>query len=429
MKCRKHTKYIFLVIAVVAASLFAAAPVLADPDDLVVEFENTPLFSGANFLPGDGIERYVRVTNNTGESKNIAVEAINITDLEDFGDVLHMLIKEDSTTHFDDTLSAFFAAGEISLSEVGSGGSTTQYDFTVTFDGGAGDVHQGKSLGFDILIGFQGESGGGGSSTGGNGGGGGGSGGSALLPGLVIRDEATIETAETAVTITWITSFFATSQVLYAKENEAHALDLSDNAGSPPTYGYAHTTPETDVSPKVTSHSVTITGLEPGTAYFYRAVSRASPPTIGREHTFTTLTLVEQEKKEPEQGAPEEPGAGETGAKPPIPGELGGGAPEGEIEGQGQEQGPTGITREEESPPLDLDKEQLENGELPEELAALLGEEEAQEERFTGSALAAVGGIFKELGRSYFLLALFIIGIAALFVIGSREWRRRKERK
>lgn len=430
MRYRKHTKYIFLVLAVVAASLFTAAPVLADPDDLVVEFENTPLFSGANFLPGDGIERYIRVTNNTGESKSIAVEAINITDLEDFGDVLRMLIKEGSTTHFDDTLSAFFDAGEMSLSEV-EPGDTTQYDFTVTFEEGAGDTYQGKTLGFDILIGFQGESGGGGSNTAGSGGGGGG-GGSPLPQGLVIRDEATIETAETTVTVTWVTSFFSTSRVIYSKESEAHTLDLSDNAGSPPTYGYANTTPEIDVSPRVTSHSVTATGLESGTTYFYRAVSRASPPTIGREHTFTTLTVVGQEEKgeekEPEQGTPGEPGAEDTGAQQPIPGETGEGVPEGEIEDQ--EQGPTtGITGEEGTSPLGGDEEQLENGEPPEELVTLLGEEESQEERFGGLGLAAIGGIFKELGGSYFWIALFIIGIVALFIIGKRRRRRRKEKR
>ena len=431
MKCPKHTKYIFLVLAVVAASLFTVAPVLADLNNLVVEFENTPLFSGANFLPGDGIKRYIRVTNNTEASKSIAVKAINITDLEDFGDVLRMLIKEGSTTHFDDTLSAFFDAGEMSLSEVGSG-NTTQYDFTVTFEEGAGDTYQGKTLGFDILIGFQGESGGGGSNTGGSGGGGGG--GSALLPGLVIRDEATIEATETTVTITWITSFFSTSQVLYAKESEAHTLDLSDNTGSPPTYGYANTTPEIDVSPRVTSHSVTVTGLESGTTYFYRAVSRASPPTIGREHTFITLTVVDQEEKgeekEPEQETPGEPGAEETGARLPIPGETGEGVPEGEIEDQGQEQGPTtGITREEGTSLLGGDEEQLANGEPPEELVTLLEEEESQEERFGELGLAAIGGIFKELGGSYFWITLFIIGIVALFIIGKRRRRKRKEKR
>ena len=276
------------------AMLFVAFPVFAAVDDLIVEFENTPLFDEANFLPGDDITRSVGVTNNTEVAKDIVVEAINTSDPDGLGDVLIIEITEGITILYTDTIAAFFAAGEIALSELAGLGTETEYDFTIGFEDGSENAYQGKSVGFDILIGFLGE------------GGGGGGGGGGLPPGLVIKDESVTVTdiEEFSVTIEWLTSHFSTSQVIYGTAVEDHTLDLSDNIGSPPTYGYAHTTAEFDTSPKVTFHSVSVTGLTPGTTYFFRTVSHASPPTITREYTFATLILGDIENNEAQTSGP-----------------------------------------------------------------------------------------------------------------------------
>jgi len=57
-----------------------------------------------------------------------------------------------------------------------------------------------------------------------------------------------------------------------------------------PKYGYERTTLE--YSTKVFNHSITISGLIPGTVYYYRAVSHGSLA-ISYEHSFTTLTPEE----------------------------------------------------------------------------------------------------------------------------------------
>ncbi len=88
------------------------------------------------------------------------------------------------------------------------------------------------------------------------------------------------------VVIAWETSHPASSQVIYAKEGEEHNFDPNDNQGNPPKYGYAHTTPEYDTNPKVISHSVTLSGLEPGATYYFRCVSRGSF-IVSEEQTFT----------------------------------------------------------------------------------------------------------------------------------------------
>jgi len=281
------TKILFVIFTAIGIlGFFSQAKAVVDP--LVVEFEKTPLFKEANFLPGEGVSRWVKVTNNSGQAQRIATQPLNITDPNHLGSVLNLVIKEDGTTLYNNALSNFLANGEVYLSNLANG-ANTQYDLTVSFYSGTQNTFQGKSLGFDILIGFQGTEGGilpGAGSTSGYGGGGGDGG--WLPPGLTIQNEATATTTETSATFIWTTSYPASSQVVYAEEGENHILDLTDTSGTPPKYGYERTSPEYDISPKVTSHLVTISGLTPGTKYYYRTVSHASLA-IGEEHSFTTL--------------------------------------------------------------------------------------------------------------------------------------------
>jgi hypothetical protein len=243
-------------------------------------------------VPGEGITRWVKVTNNSGNSQRIAIETINENDPDNFGSQLDLVIKEGITTLYSNTLNNFFNAGETYLSDLNNG-TTTQYDFTITFNSASGNPYQGRILGFDLLVGFQGTEGG--LPPASPGGDGGGSSGGGLPPGLSILDESVrvTEIEETSVTIIWTTSYFSTSQVIYGTGTEAHTLDLSDNTGTPPKYGYSHTTPEYNISPKITAHSVTITGLNPATTYYFRAVSHASLA-ISQQFSFTTSEFTEE---------------------------------------------------------------------------------------------------------------------------------------
>lgn len=267
---------------------------MSDDGDLVVEFEKTPLFNEGDSKPGDNTTRWIKVTNNTDETHRIAIEAINQHDPDNFSEKFNLIIKEGVTEIFNGTLKKFFGQGETYLSSLGSG-ATTQYDLTAYFDINAGNEYQEKTLGFDLVVGFQGTDGGLTPQTPGEGTSGGGSGGlgngppGGLPQGLTILDEAVVDTTDVSATISWQTSYHSTSQVIYAFEGENHTLNLNDNAGSPPKYGYERTTPEYDVAAKVLSHSVTIGGLTPGTTYYFRAVSHGSLA-ISTQHSFTTLT-------------------------------------------------------------------------------------------------------------------------------------------
>ncbi len=329
---------LIISIVLIGAGVLSVSSANATIDSLVIEYSSDggsnwlplsgPIFSETNFLPGNNISRLIRITNNSGEVQKIAAETINESDPDNLAPQMNITIKEGATTLYNDTLASLFAAGEKYLSDVAGSGGQTQYDFSVTFNSGAGDPYQGKSLGFDLLVGFQGTEGGGGGG---------------LPPGLMIFNEAEISITTTTVTITWQTNYFSTTQVLYATVAEAHNLDLSDNIGTPPKYGYAHTTPEYDTTPKVASHSITITGLISGTTYYYRCVSHGSFA-LSEERSFTTKGVAGATEGETPSGAgtpsgefpPTSPGGQ---AIPPS------GEGEGLIAGEEAEEGPEGLEK------------------------------------------------------------------------------------
>ncbi|MFA5290690.1 MAG: PKD domain-containing protein [Candidatus Paceibacterota bacterium] len=84
----------------------------------------------------------------------------------------------------------------------------------------------------------------------------------------VITNIATSNITQTGVTITWTTDIPATSRVIY--DTTSHP-DISGQVA--PNFGYAASTQEADLN-KVTSHSVNITGLNPGTKYYLRVLSQ-----------------------------------------------------------------------------------------------------------------------------------------------------------
>jgi len=388
-----------ILIAVFGAGvLFIHSANATQVDELVVEYWSEteskwlpltgPIFSETNFLPGYGVTRLIRVTNNSVETQRIATEAINENDPNHLGSQLNLTIKEGATIIFNNTLAQFFSQGETYLSSLSGGGAATQYDFIIAFNSGSGNDYQGKTLGFDILVGFEGTEGGLPLPPPGGGGGGG------LPPGLTILDESVrvTTTTETSVTIIWTTTYFSTSQVIYGAEGEAHALNLSDNTGTPPKYGYAHTTPEYDTSPKVTGHSVTIYGLNSGTTYYYRAVSHASLA-ISREYSFTTLGIKEEIPFEKEVIPPEEIMPPE---EIPVPEEIVG-------------------------PPEEIEEE------VPEEegiVTVPLGER-VPGEGLASLLLASVGVI----GKTPWMIIVVMFCLMGLVLIGIREWELIKRKK
>ena len=129
---------------------------VAPPPSLVVQFQTMPLFQEVNFAPGNSVARWVKVTNNTNQSKQVQAKATNIIDNNALSAQINLLIKTGVTTIYTGTLKGFFDAGEMPLTSIGAN-TTLQYDFMATFNTAAGNAYQGKTVGFDLIVGFKGQ--------------------------------------------------------------------------------------------------------------------------------------------------------------------------------------------------------------------------------------------------------------------------------
>lgn len=281
-----NTKFFQTVLlsAFLSAPSFVFAVV---PSRLEVQFESTPLFENTNFIPYDEVSRFAKVTNHTETAQEVIAEAINYSSCPLFSfntclaKKLHLKITSGEEMYFDDTLSHFYDMRGVSLGNLDAG-AIKQYDFRIVFDGGLDDNDfQNSTTNFDLLVGFAGEGGGGVSTE---------SGGGAVLTGLQINNEAAVSVSESTAGISWNTNYNAWGHVIYGIDTGTpYVLDLSL-----PNFGYPSSAPSdpallghAELLPKTTNHIVNLSGLTPGTTYRYRAVSHASPPTVGYEHTFT----------------------------------------------------------------------------------------------------------------------------------------------
>ena len=217
---------------------------------------------------------------------------------------------------------------------------------------------------------------------------GGSSGGAAI--GLHIFNEENEDVLSDQATVSWFTSTPATSRVIY---------DIVPHAGlsSPPNYGYAYSTAED--SDRVTFRTVTITGLTPGTTYYWRALSHGSPEVWGKELVFTVLEEVLGEETETEE---EE-----------IIVDMG------EEEEGGEVTGEESVFEEEVAGEESIIEEEEEPAEEEEPIVA------AEEKEF--NLLAAIGDIFNSgnLCWLFFLLVLILLVLAFLSLLS----KKRKERK
>jgi hypothetical protein len=283
---KMFNKKLIFILPIIIVMAFCSLPnfVHAATGDTEVVFGNEPLFSEINFVPGQAVSRWVKFKNNTGNILTAATKAIQVSNPDGFGDWFDILIEEGSTERYSGTLTEYFNANEIMLSNVAGEGTQVQYDFTITMKTGAGNDTQGKTLSFDIQVGV------GSKETIGDEPGGGGGGGSVYNGLLISEEKGIIVEGINNITISWLTNHSATSRVVF--DNISHAtLDL------PPNYGYQWSTPETDNSPMVTGHSVLVdlNSLSAGT-YYFRPISHGSPEVIGKEVVFIVNSVGEVEK-------------------------------------------------------------------------------------------------------------------------------------
>ena len=106
----------------------------------------------------------------------------------------------------------------------------------------------------------------------------------------IISGEFFNRTGDTSLTVNWTTNFPSTSRVVYGTSPVSDTTVATYPEGS--NYGYQFSTSEQDQNPnEVTSHSVTITGVNVNQTYYYRVISGGSPETISDETPFATYYI------------------------------------------------------------------------------------------------------------------------------------------
>lgn len=170
-----HTiKNIFLVLGaavLIWGGAAAAASAQVVSGNLEVQFQNMPLFSEAGVVPGTVIARTVTVTNNGSDTEAVYTSLDNATSTG-LAEFMVLSIMEDGATVYlaTTTFDSLFTADPIALGSLGGGDSRT-YTYRASLPSGVSGAYMNSSMGFDLIIGFEG----GASVSDGGGGGGGGS--------------------------------------------------------------------------------------------------------------------------------------------------------------------------------------------------------------------------------------------------------------
>ena len=348
---------------------------------VVIQFGNKQIFVDSNglpfnlnnFAPGMSDVKSITIENNENFDIDIFLKTSRNEPFPekgeaDLADVLTLTVGEQSK-HISELFNESMELLSVNSEKF------QDYQLNISFDEDAGNEYQGKTISFDFIITAEQIGKGNGEIP------------PVVIPGggggrvLLTIQEGSVripEIGETSVTITWLTSYSSTSQVIYAAAGETYSFDLTKT-----NYGYPHAAPVPEDSTKVTFHSVTITGLTSGTTYYYRCVSHGSLA-ISREYSFITKGVAGGEIEEKLVEAIGVPGI--TGE---IPGEI------------TEEGAPSAPLAEKETVIV-----------LP--------------ERGLASMLAALGMV---IGQSAWKMILVILSLMGLILIGAKEWKKAREKK
>ncbi len=157
MKLKKNNmkKLILTAIIILGLTISSSASALIGTNFDILP-EQDPLFQNANFMPGDSVSRYVRVTNKTTDSYLGYAWATGVDDSDGLGSALYLTITRDTVIIYQNTLADFFSQSYVDLPEI-IGGDTVDFVFSIYFEHQSGNEYQEKSVGFDISVSYGGE--------------------------------------------------------------------------------------------------------------------------------------------------------------------------------------------------------------------------------------------------------------------------------
>lgn len=145
-----------MLATLLAAFMFFGFAGFASAQEINVNYGGGPLFSEADFLPGDAEVKSFTVENLSGASKEVRLRTINESDTGLAEAITVSIERTPDTEYFNDTLKDLFDQSFVSLGTVNDG-STVTYTVRATFLPSAGNGYQGGEAGFAFCVGFAGD--------------------------------------------------------------------------------------------------------------------------------------------------------------------------------------------------------------------------------------------------------------------------------
>lgn len=150
-KLAQKNKMLLLIGFLIWNLFFSVAPVEAvtkTSGDLEVTFDEPMFGTSIVWYPGLSVTKNIVIKNNGSGVQTVSIEAVNKTQTGDLAKVLSFKID-------DKTLQNFWDDGQVSLSDL-AGGATTTYNLTIKMTNLAGNEYQAKEAKFDLRVGFVG---------------------------------------------------------------------------------------------------------------------------------------------------------------------------------------------------------------------------------------------------------------------------------
>lgn len=130
--------------------------------DLVIDWgvpSGQPIFTVNNLMPGNLESRIVKIENHASSPRPIGIRGVKTSDSDSLSEVLNITIIENGAILYGPKkLSEFFSESQeidgLYLAML-SANSSTEYQFKIDFDSGAGNDYQEKSIIFDLQIGLS----------------------------------------------------------------------------------------------------------------------------------------------------------------------------------------------------------------------------------------------------------------------------------
>lgn len=155
---------IFIILGAVAMAAFAKNSnpedftTFASTPDLQITWQNTPLFTVSNMLPGDSITRSVTVKNISSNIQPLGIRAVPTrVNPDSFPSQMELKIMENGNTIRNYNLDQFIIEsrnqGFVKFINLNPGNSST-YSFIVTFNQNSPNTYQRAQVIFDLVLGL-----------------------------------------------------------------------------------------------------------------------------------------------------------------------------------------------------------------------------------------------------------------------------------